>query len=167
SENTGPFTIRYPRGNGVMPEWKTAFEKLPIGKGRILKNGSEIALLSFGTVGNHVVQACDELELEGISAAHYDMRFAKPLDEALLHSVFKQFGKVITVEDGCLQGGFGSAILEFMSDNGYSARVMRLGIPDRVIEHGEQWELYNECGYDAAAIAEETRKLLSESVSVF
>ena len=167
SENTGPFTIRYPRGNGVMPEWKTAFEKLPIGKGRILKNGSEIAILSFGTVGNHVVQACDELELEGISAAHYDMRFAKPLDEALLHSVFKQFGKVITVEDGCLQGGFGSAILEFMSDNGYSARVMRLGIPDRVIEHGEQWELYNECGYDAAAIAEETRKLLSESVSVF
>jgi 1-deoxy-D-xylulose-5-phosphate synthase len=166
-ENSGPFTIRYPRGNGVMPEWETPFEKLPIGKGRILKQGSDIAILSFGTVGNHVVRACEVLDLEGVSVAHYDMRFAKPLDETMLHSVFKQFGKVITVEDGCLQGGFGSAILEFMSDNGYSARVSRLGIPDRVIEHGEQPELYKECGYDAVAIADETRKLLNESISVF
>jgi 1-deoxy-D-xylulose-5-phosphate synthase len=167
SENTGPFTIRYPRGNGVMPEWKTPFEKMPIGKGRILKEGSDVAILSFGTAGNHVVQACDVLELEGISVAHYDVRFAKPLDEALLHSVFKQFSKLITVEDGCLQGGFGSAVLEFMADNGYTAKVSRLGIPDKVIEHGEQHELYKECGYDAVAIAEETRKLLSESVSIF
>jgi 1-deoxy-D-xylulose-5-phosphate synthase len=140
---------------------------MPIGKGRILKEGSDVAILSFGTAGNHVVQACDVLELEGISVAHYDVRFAKPLDEALLHSVFKQFSKLITVEDGCLQGGFGSAVLEFMADNGYTAKVSRLGIPDKVIEHGEQHELYKECGYDAVAIAEETRKLLSESVSIF
>jgi 1-deoxy-D-xylulose-5-phosphate synthase len=159
-ENTGPFTIRYPRGEGVMPEWRTPFEKLEIGKGQIITEGNDLAIITLGTVGNHAISACEELEEEGISVAHYDMRFAKPLDESLLHDIFKKFNKVITVEDGCLQGGFGSAILEFMADNGYSAKVIRLGIPDKIVEHGEQAELYKECGYDAEAIVEKAKALV-------
>ena len=159
-ENTGPFTIRYPRGEGVMPEWRTPFEKLEIGKGQTITEGNDLAIITLGTVGNHAIKACEELEENGISVAHYDMRFAKPLDESLLHSIFKKFDKVITVEDGCLQGGFGSAILEFMADNNYSAKVIRLGIPDKIVEHGEQAELYKECRYDAEAIVEKAKALV-------
>ena len=165
-DNVGPFTIRYPRGEGVMPQWKTEFEKLEIGVGRLVKEGSEVAIVSLGTVGNYAVQACSELNEEGIEAAHYDMRFAKPLDENLLHSIFKKFSKIITIEDGCLQGGFGSAILEFMSDHNYSSKVVRLGIPDKVVEHGEQSELHHECGYDTEAIANSVRQILSHQVLV-
>lgn len=165
-ENSGPFTIRYPRGEGVMPEWRTPFEKLEIGKGQTITEGNDLAIITLGTVGNHAIAACEELEGEGISVAHYDMRFAKPLDESLLHDIFKKFNKVITVEDGCLQGGFGSAILEFMVDNGYSAKVIRLGIPDKIVEHGEQAELYRECDYDAGAIVEKAKILLSEAITV-
>jgi 1-deoxy-D-xylulose-5-phosphate synthase len=165
-ENNGPFSIRYPRGEGVMPNWKTPFEKLEIGKGKLINEGDDIAILTFGTVGNHAIEACAKLEAEGISAAHYDMRFAKPLDKSLLHQVFKKFNKVITVEDGCLQGGFGSAILEFMGDNGYAAKIARLGIPDRIVEHGEQAELYKECGYDAEGIAEKAKALLEEVLGI-
>jgi 1-deoxy-D-xylulose-5-phosphate synthase len=165
-ENTGPFSIRYPRGEGVMPEWRTPFEKLEIGKGQTITEGNDLAIITLGTVGNHAIAACEELEEEGISVAHYDMRFAKPLDESLLHAIFKKFNKVITVEDGCLQGGFGSAILEFMADNSYSAKVIRLGIPDKIVEHGEQSELYKECGYDAEAIMEKAKILLSEAITV-
>lgn len=152
-ENNGPFSIRYPRGQGVMPEWRTSFRKIEIGKGRKIKNGEDIALISIGHVGNYVVTACKELEKQGINAAHYDMRFVKPLDEELLHEIFSQFSKIITVEDGCIMGGFGSAILEFMTDNDYNAQVKRLGIPDRVVEHGEQLELHTECGYHPEGIA--------------
>jgi 1-deoxy-D-xylulose-5-phosphate synthase len=159
-ENTGPFSIRYPRGEGVMPEWRTPFEKLEIGKGQTITEGNDLAIITLGTVGNHAIAACEELEDEGISVAHYDMRFAKPLDESLLHDIFKKFNKVITVEDGCLQGGFGSAILEFMADNSYSAKVIRLGIPDKIVEHGEQAELYKECGYDAESIVEKAKALV-------
>lgn len=149
---TSAFTIRYPRGQGVMPDWHTPFEKLTIGKGRLVKKGESVAVLSLGHVGNFALSACENLEKKGISAAHYDLRFAKPLDRTLLHDIFDRFDKIITVEDGCIQGGFGSAILEFAADNGYKADIRRLGIPDEVVEHGEQPELHHLCGYDQEAI---------------
>jgi 1-deoxy-D-xylulose-5-phosphate synthase len=158
--NTHPFVIRYPRGNGVMPDWKTPFQLLEIGKGQTLQVGRDIAILSLGHIGNEAVKAIHDLEKEGISAGHYDMRFAKPLDENLLHEIFKKHKKVLTLEDGCIEGGFGSAILEFMSDNHYSSEVVRLGIPDKVIEHGEQPQLWSECGYDNKAIANAVRSML-------
>ncbi len=151
-ENQGPFSIRYPRGTGVMSDWKRPLAEIEIGKGRKICDGEEVALLTVGHVGNFAVAACKELNSEGINPAHYDLRFVKPLDEALLHEVFKRYKKVITVEDGCLPGGMGSAVLEFMADHGYQANVLRLGIPDEVVEHGEQAELWSICGYDTAAI---------------
>jgi 1-deoxy-D-xylulose-5-phosphate synthase len=158
-ENMGPFSIRYPRGNGVMPEWKRPLHAIPVGKGRKICDGEDVAILSIGHIGNEAVKACLELNVEGIHPAHYDMRFVKPLDEQLLHTVFSKFSKVVTIEDGCLQGGMGSAIAEFMTDHQYSAKLVRLGIPDKIIEHGEQPELWAECGYDAASIMEAVKKL--------
>lgn len=156
------FSIRYPRGEGVMPDWKRPFQKLEIGKGRKIKDGEEVAILTLGHIGNYAVSACEMLAKEGINPAHYDLRYAKPLDEAMLHEVFSRFDKVITVEDGCLQGGVGSAVVEFMTDNGYMARVKRLGIPDRIVEHGEQIELQKECGFDPEGIAEAVRAMIFE-----
>ena len=156
----GPFVIRYPRGQGVTVNWKTPFQKLEIGKGRKICDGDDVAILTMGHVGNYAIEACEKLKDINISAAHYDIRFVKPLDEALLHSVFNTFKKVITVEDGCLPGGFGSAILEFMIDHGYSSKVGRLGIPDEIIEHGEPDQLHKECGYDANSIKEAVIKLV-------
>lgn len=161
-ENNGPFTIRYPRGQGVMPQWKTPFKKIKIGEGRKVKSGDEIAILSIGHIGNYALKAAQELESANISAAHYDMRFAKPVDELLLHEVFSKFDKVITVEDGCIVGGMGSAVLEFMADHDYQAQVKRLGIPDKIIEHGSQDELYAECNYDTASIVKTAKEMLSE-----
>lgn len=151
-ENTGPFSIRYPRGQGVMPDWRTPFQKIEIGTGRKINDGDDLAILTIGHIGNYAVDACKELLSQGIAAAHYDMRFVKPLDEKLLHEVFSKFSKVITVEDGCIMGGMGSAVLEFMADNNYSVQVKRLGIPDQIIEHGEQAELHKECGFDSESI---------------
>jgi 1-deoxy-D-xylulose-5-phosphate synthase len=156
----GPFSIRYPRGQGVMPEWKTPMEQIPIGRGRMVQDGEEVAILTIGHIGNHAVEACRELVADDVHPAHFDMRFVKPLDEEMLHAIFSRFSKIITVEDGCLMGGFGSAVLEFMADHGYSAQVKRLGIPDRIVEHGEQIELYRECGYDSQAIEQEVRSLM-------
>ena len=116
------FTIRYPRGKGVMPNWRTPFEEVEIGKGRKIKEGEEVAILTIGHIGNYAVTACEALSAQGIEAAHYDMRFVKPLDEDMLHEVFGNFKKIVTVEDGCIMGGFGSAILEFMAEHGYSAQ---------------------------------------------
>jgi 1-deoxy-D-xylulose-5-phosphate synthase len=164
-DNAGPFTIRYPRGNGVMVNWKTPFEKLTIGKGRKICDGEEVAILTFGHVGNFAIEACQDLRKEGLNPAHYDLRFAKPLDEEMLHEVFTKYKKVITVEDGCIQGGVGSAVLEFMADQNYSAQVKRLGIPDEYIEHGEQPELWAECGYDANAIKLAVRAYVSSRIS--
>lgn len=158
------FSIRYPRGQGVMPNWRTPFQEIEIGKGRKLREGQDIAILTIGHIGNYAVTVCNKLEAKGISVAHYDMRFVKPLDEAMLHEIFKIHTRVITVEDGCLQGGFGSAILEFMADNQYSALVKRLGIPDRIVEHGEQHELHHECHFDEAAIEATALALLEENV---
>ncbi|MBP6619402.1 MAG: 1-deoxy-D-xylulose-5-phosphate synthase [Leadbetterella sp.] len=155
---TEAITLRYPRGEGVMPDWRTPFSEIKVGEGRKIKDGEDLAILSFGPTGNEVTKAIEILEPE-FSVGHYDMRFAKPLDEALLHEVFEKFTHVITVEDGCLQGGIGSAILEFMVDHNYTAKVKRLGIPDRLVEHGEQYQLYAECGYDAAGIVETVRSL--------
>jgi 1-deoxy-D-xylulose-5-phosphate synthase len=160
------FTIRYPRGEGVMADWKRPFQKLEIGKGRKVKDGEEVAILTIGHIGNYAVKACEMLEKEGLNPAHYDLRFVKPLDEAMLHEVFQKFDRVITVEDGCLQGGMGSAVLEFMIDNGYNAKVKRLGIPDRIVEHGEQIELQRECGFDPAGIANAVRELAASAVLI-
>ena len=158
-DNMGAFTIRYPRGNGVMVDWKTPFEKLPVGTGRKIKDGEKVAILSLGHPGNFAVAACEQLAKENIFPAHYDLRFAKPLDEKMLREVFEKYSHIITVEDGCLQGGVGSAILEFMADHQLHAIVKRLGIPDHYIEHGEQPELWKECGYDADAIAAAVREV--------
>ena len=162
--NQGPFSIRYPRGNGVMLDWKTPFEELEIGVGRKIKDGEEIAILSFGHPGNFVLSAQETFEKEGLNIAHYDMRFAKPLDEKLLHTIFKKFNTIITIEDGCLQGGFGSAILEFMANNNYQTAVKRLGIPDEFIHHGSQEELHHDCKYDVNAIIATVHEVLANKL---
>jgi 1-deoxy-D-xylulose-5-phosphate synthase len=163
-EQLMPFSIRYPRGEGVMLEWRTPFEKMEIGKGRMINDGEELAILSFGPLGNYVQDAVSKLNAQGIHPAHFDMRFVKPIDAALLHNVFTRFSKVITLEDGCIQGGFGSAVIEFMVDNGYHAQVKRLGIPDRFIEHGTPDQLFDECGYGRTAIYETALEMASERV---
>ncbi len=155
-----PFSIRYPRGNGVMTDWRKPFSKIEVGTGRKIKDGDDVAVLTIGTVGNFAVTACFELQNQGIDAAHYDLRFVKPLDEKLLHEVFSKHDKIITVEDGCIIGGMGSAVLEFMAENNYSAQLKRLGIPDKVIEHGEQKELYAECHYDSDSIVKTAIELV-------
>ena len=156
--NKGPFSIRYPRGKGVMIDWQTPFKEIPIGKGRQISKGNEAAILTIGHVGNFVQEALSKLDTYSI--AHFDMRFVKPLDENLLHQVFKNYNKIITVEDGCIQGGFGSAVIEFMVDHNYNASIKRLGIPDKYIEHGTQAELWRECEYDVQAIIENVQKLI-------
>lgn len=161
-ENHGAFVIRYPRGKGVLPNWKTPFKSIKIGTGRKVKNGSDLAILTIGHIGNYALKAAQELESDNVDAAVYDMRFAKPIDEILLHEVFSKFDKVITVEDGSLMGGMGSAVIEFMTDNGYSANIKRLGIPDRVVEHGSQDELYAECGFDVSGIKKSAISILEK-----
>ena len=168
-----PFVIRYPRGEGVMADLqkdtmaeKYPFEEIEIGKGRKLKDGREIAILSFGHPGNFAQAAIRELRTDGIDPAHYDLRFVKPIDEALLHEVFSTYNKVVTIEDGTTIGGFGSAVLEFMAKHNYAAEVKMLGIPDRLVEHGSLKELYRECNYDAQAIVETVREMLKDKVKI-
>jgi 1-deoxy-D-xylulose-5-phosphate synthase len=159
----GPFCIRYPRGEGVLVDWRTPFEEIEIGTGRVIKEGEDVAILTIGPIGNYIKEALQLMNKE-ISVAHYDMRFVKPLDEKMLHDVFKKFNKIITVEDGCIVGGFGSAIIEFMADHDYQASVRRLGIPDVIIEQGEQIELYTECGYDPDSIAHAIQEICSKKI---
>ncbi|WP_290790350.1 1-deoxy-D-xylulose-5-phosphate synthase [Flavihumibacter sp. UBA7668] len=161
-----PFVIRYPRGEGVMPDWRTELKEIQIGKGRKLKDGDEIAILSFGHPGNFAASAIRDVKQYGINPAHYDLRFVKPIDEDLLHEVFQRYPKIITVEDGTIVGGFGSAVLEFMAVHNYQAQVKMLGIPDRIVEHGSLKELHRECGYDAAAIADTIKEMMKDKVSV-
>lgn len=164
AENNGPFSIRYPRGNGSMVNWKTPFKKIKIGTGQRLKNGEDIAILSIGPIGLEAKKAIEKLEeTANISIAHYDMRFVKPIDEILLHEVFTKFNKVITLEDGCIMGGLGSAVLEFMADNNYQAQIKRLGIPDKFVDHGTQEELYAECFYDANAVIETVKSMMESA----
>jgi len=161
-----PFSIRYPRGNGVEKNWEKPFTEIEIGKARLISEGGDIAVLSIGHPGNFVVAAVEKLRPDNIKITHYDMRFASPLDAEVLHSVFHKFHKIITVEDGILKGGFGSAIIEFMCDNGYRAEIKRLGIPDYFVEHGTQEELARECGIDADSIAEIIRELVFKDTGV-
>ena len=164
--NEYPFVIRYPRGEGVMPEWKTPFSEIRIGTGRRLREGQDIAILSLGHPGNFAAAAIRDLRNDGIQPGHYDMRFVKPLDEALLHEACQRYPKLITVEDGTVEGGFGSAVLEFMARHGYKNDLRMLGIPDRIIEHGTPRELHHECGYDTAAIAAAVREMMKDKVTV-
>jgi 1-deoxy-D-xylulose-5-phosphate synthase len=166
-----PIVIRYPRGEGVNPDLqkdtmaeKYPFEEIKIGKGRKLKDGENIALLSFGHPGNFAAAAIRDVKAEGINPAHYDMRFAKPIDEEMLHEVFTKFNKIITVEDGTVVGGFGSAVLEFMNEHGYKADVKIMGIPDRLVEHGSPKQLYEEIGLDANGIAATIREMILVNV---
>jgi 1-deoxy-D-xylulose-5-phosphate synthase len=161
-----PFVIRYPRGEGVMPEWKTEMKEIPIGTGRKIKDGTDIAILTLGHPGNFAASAIRELKQDGLNPAHYDMRFVKPIDEKMLHEVFSKFDKIITVEDGTVVGGFGSAVLEFMNQHNYKAEVIMLGIPDRLIEHGTPKELHRECGYDAQGIVNTAREMMKVTVKV-
>ncbi|ERM81321.1 1-deoxy-D-xylulose-5-phosphate synthase [Rhodonellum psychrophilum GCM71 = DSM 17998] len=167
SKFEGPFSIRYPRGQGVMPDWKRPMREIPIGQGRIIREGEDVAILTIGHIGNYATEATDALAKEGFNPAHYDMRFVKPLDESLLHEIFSKFKKVVTVEDGAVMGGFGTAVLEWMMDHGYSAQVKRLGIPDAVIEHGEQLQLHHECGFDPEGIANAVKELAEVKVGSF
>ncbi|HOK25174.1 MAG TPA: 1-deoxy-D-xylulose-5-phosphate synthase [Bacteroidales bacterium] len=158
-----PISIRYPKGNGIHTDWRKPFEEIEPGKARLISEGKDIAILTFGHPGNYAVKATEILRNEGISPAHYDMRFVSPLDEEVLHSVFKKFKKVVTVEDGILKGGFGSAIIEFMTSHGYHAEIRRLGIPDYFVEHGTQEELTAECGFDVEGIVRTVREMVLRS----
>ena len=150
--NNGPFAIRYPKGRGVLTDWQKPFREIEIGKARKINDGSDIAILSIGHVGNLINEVIIRLEAENISVSHYDMRFVKPLDKDCLHSVFKKYNNIITIEDGTVVGGFGTGVIEFMCENGYSANVKRLGVPDKFIGHGLREELYKECGFDTDSI---------------
>lgn len=154
----GPFVIRYPRGRGVLLDWKCPLEELPVGKGRKLKAGKDLAVVTLGPIGNVATKAIGRAEKErGISIAHYDLRFLKPLDEELLHEVGRDFRKVVTIEDGVRQGGMGSAVLEFLADHGYSPQVVRIGVPDTFIEHGSLKELHRLCEMDEEGIFNQLR----------
>jgi len=157
----GPFAIRYPKGRGVMPNWEKPMHELEVGKGRKLREGQDIAIITIGHVGNYATKAAVELEAENIKAAHYDIRFLKPIDEGLLHEVFKSYDHIISVEDGTILGGLGSALLEFQSEHGYNKNIHRLGIPDRFISHAKQEELHHECGFDTEGIVLAAKEMLN------
>lgn len=159
----GPFVIRYPRGKGELENWQNTMELLPIGKGRQLHEGSDVAVLSIGSIGNEVIKAIKMAEKEGISVAHYDMIFLKPLDEALLHDIGKRFAHIITVENGTVIGGLGTAVAEFMCEHGYTPRIRRIGIPDAFIEHGSIPELFRQCGMDSESILQTLRLTRKEN----
>lgn len=160
----GPVVIRYPRGRGVIVDWKQAFRELETGRGQQLEDGNDLAILTLGPIGNLATEAISMLKEEHISIAHFDMRFLKPLDTQLLDKVFSRFEKIITVEDASIVGGLGSAVIEYMNDNNYKAKILRLGIPDRFVEHGTQEELYHECGFDAAGIAAAAKSMVSSNI---
>lgn len=153
--NKGPFAIRYPRGRGKLVDWHCPFEELPVGKGRKLRDGDDIAILSIGSIGNLAAEAIERVETKGISAAHYDMRYLKPIDEDILHEVGSKYKHIITLENGTIKGGLGSAVLEFMADHGYHPDIHRMGIPDEFVEHGSVPELCRICGIDADSIVRE------------
>lgn len=162
--NHGPFTIRYPRGRGVMTDWRKPYREMPVGKARELHKGFDLAILTVGHVGNLAAEAILRLEAENFSVSHFDMRFVKPLDEDCLHQIFKNFNNIITIEDGTIVGGFGSAVIEFMCENGYQAQVKRMGVPDKFIEQGTQIELYKECGFDAEGIYSAVKAMIKPRI---
>ena len=153
-DGKGPFVIRYPRGHGVLTDWRNAFEEIPVGTGRRLKDGKDMAVLTVGPIGNEAAKAVAEFEAGngGAEVAHYDMRFIKPMDERLLEEIGRRYDRIITVEDGVRAGGFGSAVLEWMEDHGFSPRIKRLGLPDRFVEHGTVAQLQRITGIDKESI---------------
>lgn len=161
----GPFVIRYPRGRGLKTDWKCQFEKIPVGKGRLLKDGNDMAVISVGPIGYKAKKAIAKAEeCSSISIAHYDLRFVKPLDKDMLDSIGKKFKKILTVEDGILAGGAGSAIMEFMSDNGYDGiTIKRIGINDCFVQHGTVDELYKICRLDEESIYSSIIKLANNN----
>jgi len=165
--NMGPFVIRYPRGKGTIIDWRQPMKELAIGKGECLKEGEDLAVLTIGTMATNTQKAIELIEREQeISIAHYDLRFLKPLDETMLHEIGKKFKQIVTVEEGVVQGGFGSAILEFMSDNNYTIQTKRLGILDTFVEHGTPEELLTMLGLDAEGIAKSIKECLTDSKSL-
>ncbi|HLW08289.1 MAG TPA: 1-deoxy-D-xylulose-5-phosphate synthase [Marinilabiliaceae bacterium] len=161
--NQGAYVIRYPRGVGSVVDWQQPFEEIKKGTARKIREGKDLAVLSIGPLGVRVQRVCEDLAAEGISVAHYDMRFVKPLDEEVLHEVAAKYKRIITVEEGTIVGGLGSAVLEFMADHGYSNSVKRLGIPDRFVDHGSPSELYREVGLDRSSLCEVIRNEKKES----
>lgn len=159
TEGKGTFVIRYPRGNGVLVDWKCPLEELPVGKGRKLRDGKDVAVLSIGTPGNDVAKAIDELQKDGcdISVAHYDMRYLKPIDTEILTEVAQNFKRIITIEDGVRDGGLGTAVTEWMNDNGFHPEIHRMGLPDEFVEHGTVAELKHITGIDTATIKKTIR----------
>lgn len=158
---TGPFVIRYPRGKGEMRDWQNKMEILPVGKGKKLREGKDLAILSIGPIGNEVIKAIDLIEKDGISVAHYDMIYLKPIDEDILHEVGRDYKNILTVENGVIQGGLGTAVMEFMAENGYTSRIQRIGINDTFVEHGSIPELFRLCGMDAESISERIKSTMN------
>ena len=154
----GPFVIRYPKGEGVTPQWRQPFEEVPLGRSRLLCDGSDVAVLTFGPVGNAAAAAIRRAAAEGVSAAHIDLRFAKPLDTDRLHATGRKFRRIVTVEDGAIAGGVGSAVLEFMNRNGYAPKIDMLGVSDRFVRQGTQSQLRAICGIDERSIYEAIMK---------
>jgi len=161
-ENHGPFSIRYPRGCGCVIDWRQPMKAIRIGQSRQLSEGSDLAILTIGTVGIPTSRVIKMLQKDGISTAHYDMRFVKPLDEEALHWIIKKFKRIVTIEDGVLLGGFGSAVLEFMADYQYNARMKRIGLPDQFIDHGTTEELFRDFGLDQQGIYKTIKAFLLE-----
>ena len=156
----GPFSIRYPRGNGPIVDWKRKFQVIPVGKGRKISDGNDLAVLSIGHAGNFVVEASAILNSEEITFSHYDMRFVTPIDQEILDEVAAKFDTIVTVEDGVIEGGFGSAVAEYFARSGKNISIIRLGVPNRFVEHGTQEELYRECGFDAEGICSTVREFV-------
>ncbi|MCQ2083126.1 MAG: 1-deoxy-D-xylulose-5-phosphate synthase [Bacteroidaceae bacterium] len=149
----GPFVIRYPRGRGVIADWRKPMQPVVVGTGRTIKSGTDVAVLSIGPIGNIAMEAISIWEKKtGLTASLYDMRFLKPLDENILEHVANCFDRIITIENGCLEGGLGSAVLEYMSDHGHAPHVIRLGLPDRFVEHGNVQQLMQICGIDRDSV---------------
>lgn len=161
-ENDGPFVIRYPRGQGELKDWQKPMAKLEIGKGRKIRDGEDLAVLSIGSIGNSVSEAINELTKEGFSVAHYDMIYLKPIDKDILKEVAKKYRKIVTVENGVITGGLGSAVLEFLADNGYTNSVIRIGLPDEFVTHGSIKELNHLCKIDSEGITNRLLEVLQK-----
>ena len=158
--HNAPFAIRYPRGKGVLNDWLVEFSKIDIGKGNKINSGDKIAVVSIGHIGNMIIDITKELQSKNINIGHFDIRFLKPLDEPMLHTVFQDYEIIITIEDGCIKGGMGSAVLEFASENNYQKRIIRFGVPDRFIEHGTPEEQRKDCGFDKHSVLKTIIELL-------
>ena len=148
----GAFVIRYPRGKGSLADWRCPLETVEVGKGRLMREGSDVAFLTLGPLGKVMESVIDEAEKQGVSVAHYDMRFLKPIDTDILRQVGEKFRYIVTLEDGCVTGGLGSAVVEYMSEKGYNPTIKVMGIPDKFIEHGAPEELYRVCGMDKDSV---------------